>query len=61
MEHRERRPTSAQPRLYRREPLEDGVTTLWPEIQRATLDIVARALGRVVSSKQVVDTVSAWK
>jgi hypothetical protein len=37
-----------------------GVTTLSPEIQRATLDIVARALGRVVSSKQVMDTVAHW-
>ncbi len=31
-----------------------------PEIQRATLDIVGRAYGRVVSSKEVVDEVSPW-
>jgi hypothetical protein len=30
-------------------------------MQATGLDIVARALGRVVSSKHVVDTVSAWK
>src|SRR5207245_1162177 len=33
-------------REYRVTVVEDGVTTLWPEIQRATLDIVARAYGR---------------
>jgi hypothetical protein len=40
--------------------VEDGVATLEPEIQRATLDIVGRAFGRVVSSKEVLDTVSGW-
>ncbi len=48
-------------REYRITVVEDGVATLWPEIQRATLDIVARAYGRVVSSKQLLDTVSAWR
>ena len=47
-------------REYRVTVVEDGVTTLWPEIQRATLDIIARAYGRVVSSKQVRDTVANW-
>ena len=47
-------------REYRVTVVDDAVATLWPEIQRATLDIVARAYGRVVSSKQVLDTVSAW-
>jgi len=47
-------------REYRITVVEDGVATLWPEIQRATLDIVGRAFGRVVSSKHVIDTVSAW-
>jgi len=47
-------------REYRVTVVEDGVTTLWPEIQRAALDIVARAYGRVVSSKQVMDTVANW-
>ena len=40
--------------------VDDGVATLWPEIQRATLDIVGRAFGRVVSSKHVLDTLTAW-
>jgi nicotinamidase-related amidase len=47
-------------REYRITVVEDAVATLWPEIQRATLDIVARAYGRVVSSKQVLDTLSTW-
>jgi nicotinamidase-related amidase len=34
-------------REYRVTVVEDGVATLWPEIQRATLDIVSRAFGRV--------------
>jgi nicotinamidase-related amidase len=37
-------------REYRVTVVEDGVATLWPDIQRATLDIVRRAYGRVVSS-----------
>jgi ureidoacrylate peracid hydrolase len=48
-------------REYRVTVVEDGVATLWPEIQRATLDIVARAYARVVSSKMVIDTVSGWR
>ncbi len=47
-------------REYRITVVEDGVATLWPEIQRATLDIVGRAFGRVVSSKHVLDTVGGW-
>jgi ureidoacrylate peracid hydrolase len=47
-------------REYRVTVVEDAVTTLWPEIQRATLDIIARAFGRVASAKEVADTVSHW-
>lgn len=47
-------------REYRVTVVEDAVATIWPEIQRATLDIVGRCYGRVVSSKQVVDHVSTW-
>jgi ureidoacrylate peracid hydrolase len=47
-------------REYRVTVVEDGVATLWPEIQRATLDIVGRAYGRVVSSKEVLDQISTW-
>src|SRR5919109_125932 len=48
-------------REYRVTVVDDAVATLWPEIQRATLDIVARAYGRVVSSKEVLNTVATWK
>lgn len=47
-------------REYRVTVVEDGVATLWPEIQRATLDIIGRAYGRVVSSKEIMDEVSSW-
>ena len=47
-------------REYRLSVVEDGVATLLPEIQRATLDIVGRAFGRVVSSKHVLDTLGGW-
>jgi ureidoacrylate peracid hydrolase len=45
---------------YRISVVADGVATLWPEIQRATLDIVSRAFGRVVQSKDVLDTIATW-
>lgn len=45
---------------YRISVVADGVATLWPEIQRATLDIVGRAFGRVVQSKEILDTISSW-
>lgn len=45
-------------REYRITVVEDGVATLWPEIQRATLDIIARAYGRVRPAKTVVDEIS---
>jgi len=32
--------------------VEDGVAMLWPEIRRATLDIIGRAYGRVVTGKR---------
>ena len=47
-------------REYRVTVVEDGVATLWPEIQRATLDIVRRAYGRVVAAKVVADEIAAW-
>lgn len=47
-------------REYRVTVVEDGVATLWPEIQRATLDIIGRAYGRVVTSKEVTDQISRW-
>jgi ureidoacrylate peracid hydrolase len=47
-------------REYRVTVVEDGVATLWPEIQRATLDIIGRAYGRVVTGKEVADEISGW-
>ena len=47
-------------REYKISVVEDGVATLWPEIQRATLDIVGRAFGRVVQSKEILDTITGW-
>jgi nicotinamidase-related amidase len=42
-------------REYRITVVEDAVATLWPEVQRVTLDIIGRAYGRVVSAKEVGD------
>ena len=47
-------------REYRITVVEDAVTTLWPEIQRATLDIVGRAYGRVTSAKEIAYVVGGW-
>lgn len=47
-------------REYRLVVVEDAVATLWPEIQRATLDIVRRAYARVLSAKEVADEVARW-
>lgn len=48
-------------REYRVTVVDDAVSTLWPEIQRAALDIIGRAFGRVVSSKSVIDTLTTWR
>ncbi len=42
---------SAAAREYRVTLLQDGVATLWPDIQKAALDIVARKLGRVLGTQ----------
>jgi len=34
------------------------VATVWPEIHRATLDIIGRAFGRVVPADAVADELS---
>jgi ureidoacrylate peracid hydrolase len=47
-------------REYRVLVVEDGVATLWPEIQRATLDIVRRAYARVLSAKELADELARW-
>ena len=47
-------------REYRMVVVEDAVATRWPEIQRATLDIIRRAYARVVSAKEVADEMARW-
>ena len=47
-------------REYRVTVVADCVATLWPEIQRATLDIIGRAFGRVVPSKDILGMLAAW-
>ena len=45
---------------YRMTVVEDGVATLWPDIQRATLDIIGRAYARVVPAKALADEIATW-
>ena len=52
--------TAALHREYRVTVVEDGVATLWPEIQRAALDIIGRAYGRIATGKEVADQISRW-
>ena len=45
-------------REHRMTVVEDAVATLWPQIQEATLDIIARAYGRVQPAKTVADEIA---
>jgi len=47
-------------REYRMVVVEDAVATLWPDIQRATLDIICRAYARVLSAKELADELARW-
>ena len=47
-------------REYRIVVVEDGVATLWPEIQRAALDIMGRAYARIAFAKDIADQVAGW-
>ena len=47
-------------REYRMTVVEDATATLSPEIQRASLDIIRRAYGRVLSTGQVFEEVAGW-
>ena len=47
-------------REYRMTVVEDATATLWPEIQRATLDIIGRAYARVHTTKQVAEEIERW-
>ena len=40
--------------------VEDGVATLWPEIQRAALDIMGRAYAGVLPAKEIADQIALW-
>lgn len=46
---------SASTREYRVTLVSDGSATLWQNIQDAVLDIVARKLGRVLTTQQILD------
>lgn len=46
-------------REYRVIVVEDGVATLWPDVQRATLDIIGRAYGRVARAARVLEELAA--
>ncbi|HXI21245.1 MAG TPA: isochorismatase family cysteine hydrolase [Gemmatimonadales bacterium] len=47
-------------REYRMVVVEDGVATLDPEIQRASLDIIRRAYARVAPARELADEVARW-
>ena len=47
-------------REYRMTVVEDATATLWPEIQHASLDIIRRAYGRVLTTRQVVEEIGRW-
>lgn len=47
-------------REYRVTVVEDAVATLWPEIQRAALDIVGRAYGLVLPAREIEARVRRW-
>jgi nicotinamidase-related amidase len=47
-------------REYRMTVVADATATLWPEIHRATLDIIGRAYARVRTTKQVMDEIGRW-
>jgi nicotinamidase-related amidase len=50
----------AMNREYRMTVVEDATATLGPEIQRASLDIIRRAYGRVLTTRQVVEEIDRW-
>ena len=47
-------------REYRMTVVEDATATLWPEVQRASLDIIRRAYGRVLTTRQVAEELARW-
>jgi biuret amidohydrolase len=47
-------------REYRMTVVEDATAALWPDIQRAALDIIRRAYARVATAKHVADELAGW-
>ena len=47
-------------REYRMTVVEDATATLSPEIQRASLDIIRRAYGRILTTTQVAEAIGRW-
>jgi ureidoacrylate peracid hydrolase len=45
-------------REYRMIVVEDGVATLWPDVQRVTLDLMRRAYARVATAREIADEVA---
>jgi len=45
-------------REYRITVIEDAVATIWPETQRAVLDLLARAYARVLPARAIADELS---
>jgi len=46
---------AASTREYRVSVITDGITTLWPEIQKAVLDIFGRKLARLMTARQAIE------
>src|SRR6266511_2426215 len=40
--------------------VEDATATLWPEIQRAALDIIGRAYARVHTTREIAAEIGRW-
>jgi len=47
-------------REYRMWVVADAVATLWPEIQRASLDIIGRAFARVATAEEIANQIARW-
>ena len=50
----------AMNREYRMTVVEDATATLWPEIQRAALDIIGRAYARVHTTREIAAEIDRW-
>jgi hypothetical protein len=50
---------AASTREYRVTAITDGITTLWPDIQKAVLDIFGRKLARLLTAAEAQAELSA--